>query len=355
MNLMSNVIERSQEYLLSLTEAIFPQNPKMHELKITMLGPRAVGKTSLLTAMYEQFANNAGTAGLQLIADDESAARLEERLIELKSLTDDFEPKGGVRSDDLVVESDLSQILRIFQFDLGLSGKPSSLKIQFCDYPGELHEQQEKFPERQKFIKKLLLDCAAVIIVVDTPALMEKRGKWHDEINRPLQMQHLFSQTYQDLVSPRLIIFAPVRCESYIQNGRGDELIQQIQKGYKGLLDFFKADAVRSQVAVVATPVQTIGTVVFSRIEEREGKPHFYFHKVAHDALYEPKDSEQPLRYLLSFLLKLHVTKRSKGFFGFLRQLFKQNEAFTQATQKLSQGCKSSDGFAVLQGQSLFR
>lgn len=39
----------------------------MHELTVTMLGPTGVGKTSLLTAMYEQFSTNIGKTKLMCI------------------------------------------------------------------------------------------------------------------------------------------------------------------------------------------------------------------------------------------------------------------------------------------------
>ena len=68
----------------------------MQELKITMLGASGVGKTTLLTAMYEQFETNIGNTNLQLTPDDESAAILQDRLIELKSLVDVFEARGRV-------------------------------------------------------------------------------------------------------------------------------------------------------------------------------------------------------------------------------------------------------------------
>ena len=44
----------------------------MQELQITMLGPTGVGKTTLLTAMYEQFERNIGSTDLQLTPDDDS-------------------------------------------------------------------------------------------------------------------------------------------------------------------------------------------------------------------------------------------------------------------------------------------
>jgi hypothetical protein len=65
----------------------------------------------------------------------------------------------------------------------------------------------------------------------------------------------------------------------------------------------------RDKVACVVTPVQTVGTVVFSRIEQRNNNPHFHFRKISHDAEYQPKDSDQPLLYILSFILKIRYEK----------------------------------------------
>lgn len=44
----------------------------MQELKITMLGPSGIGKTSLLTAMWDQFTDTIGLKTLQLIPDTDS-------------------------------------------------------------------------------------------------------------------------------------------------------------------------------------------------------------------------------------------------------------------------------------------
>jgi hypothetical protein len=70
------------------------------ELKITMLGHRGVGKTSILTAMYEQFESTIGETGLQLTPDAESSALLSKRLGELKALLNDFEAAGGLEGTE---------------------------------------------------------------------------------------------------------------------------------------------------------------------------------------------------------------------------------------------------------------
>ncbi len=319
----------------------------MHELTVTMLGPTGVGKTSLLTAMYEQFSTNIGKTDLQLTPDEESSALLQERLIQLKSLLDDFETKSGVVRGDRGEPEDL----RSFVFGLGRRGKAPSLQLRFRDYPGGYHLPRAT-PKQKQFIKDLLQECVSVLIAIDAPALMEQRGKWNELNNRPQQITDIFRTAYQDLESPRLVIFSPVRCEKYMQNERLSlELVQRIKEEYKGLFELFSSDSLLSNLVVVITPVQTVGSVVFSRIETKNGEPYFRFRKVGHDARYSPKDSEQPLRYLLRFLLKLHLTNnRNWGFLNFIRDVFRMDNHLVNAIRELSIGCKSSGGLEILQG-----
>ena len=75
----------------------------------------------------------------------------------------------------------------------------------------------------------------------------------------------------------------------------------------------------------------------------------FYYKKTAN--IYAPKDSEQPLRYLLKFLLKLHLQKRSlisKAIRSLLRRFF-GDSTFRIAVGNFTRQCKTSNGFAVIQ------
>ncbi len=313
------------------------------ELKIAMLGPRGVGKTSLLTAMYEQFEDTIGQTDLQLTPDEESNAILQERLGELKGLLDDFEATGGLEGDSEP---------RSFIFNLGKTGTKPSLRLHFQDFPGGWLSS-DATPDQRQFVKTLLEDSVAILIAIDTPALMEAKGRWHDLQNRPKQIKHLFASVYQEMKSPRLVIFAPVRCEKYMQNTKGAvTLLNKIKEGYADLLDLFRAETLNPWVTSVVTPVQTVGTVVFYKINMINNRPHFYFRKMNHEAEYEPQDSDQPLRYLLRFVLKLHLTQKSSGLLGFFRDKFGMNEHLKSAIIQSAQGCKTTTGFTVLQGQN---
>lgn len=324
----------------------------MQEIKVTMLGATGVGKTTLLTAVYEQFQSNIGETDLQLTADEESSAILQERLADLKTLLNDFEATGGIKGTEGEPDT-----IKSFNFDLGRKGEKPSLKLQFFDYPGGYHITKAS-PEKRKFVKDLIKECAAVLIVIDAPSIMEQSGIWHERINRPQQITDLFKAEYQNLDSPKLVILAPVKCEKYLQNEKSaQELLQKLKQEYDNLIDFFSCKNLQSKVAVVVTPVQTVGSVVFSRVERKNDTPCFFFRKISHDAKYSPKDSEQPLRYLLRFVLKMHLDQQAQswGIFGFIREWLGFDEYLKSAISKFASGCKKNEGFAVIQGESLLK
>ncbi|MDG2989898.1 hypothetical protein L3556_02960 [Candidatus Synechococcus calcipolaris G9] len=343
----------------------------MHELKITMLGASGVGKTTLLTSMYEQFINSVINQGIELdLQPDILTSRiLQDKLIELKNLTSQFSVKGGIQG----TEDD-----KIYKFRVGRKGEKPSLELKFCDYPGRYHTS-ENFDHHQ-FILKQLVDCVAVLLAIDSPALMERDGHWHDQFNRPQQIRDLFAEAYAGLDSPRLIIMAPVRCEKYMQTERSArDFVYRIKEKYSPLLNLFSSNSIDSNLAVVILPVQTVGGVIFSRIEMYDEFPVFKFRKASPSSEYAPKDSDQPLRYLMRFLLMLHLSQRKwkipnegisdnindyiRTLFNIdfninqiidgIRQVFKSDSHLTSAIDHYSQGCKSSGAFEIIQGHHL--
>jgi len=309
---------------------------KKQILKITMLGGRGVGKTSLLTAMYEQFDSTIGETNLQLIPDPKSSARLAQRLGQLKAILDDFEATGGLGGTEKPEP---------VNFELGKRGAATDVNIVFQDFPGGYIDGNN-----EDFIKQTMEESAAVLIAIDTPPLMESEGQWNDLINRPKQICDIFKRNYKDLKKNRLVLLVPVRCEKYLQNEQDAiQLRETLKEKYNELLKFFGSDNMQDKVACVITPVQTVGTVIFSRIQIKESNPYFYFRKIRHDAKYNPQDSDQPLRYVLSFLLKDYCQR--KGVFARLKRWMRLEKHLEEAAIKCSQKCKNIGGFAILQGE----
>jgi hypothetical protein len=303
-----------------------------------MLGPIGVGKTSLLAAMYDQFDNV--SRDLQLVADEESKARLDVRLKELKSLVNysSIKVRDGVSG---------TQGESSFQFEFGQTGVAPSLEINFRDYPGIWLEKDP----RKNQVKELIQESVAVLIPIDTPALMEKGGKYHEEFNQPTQLNDLFKTIYKDLDSPRLVILAPVKCEKYMKNP--PELFRKVREGYQKMLNQFASEKLLPKVAVVITPVQTVGSVVFSRVEELDNEPIFYYRKPQPSDPYQPKNTEVPLRYLLRFLLKLHLDNRRASIFTRILDSFGRNTGLRNAVSRFAE--PRTDEAEIVQGIELLK
>ncbi|NEP88218.1 MAG: hypothetical protein F6K18_16050 [Okeania sp. SIO2C2] len=322
----------------------------MNELKITLLGPSAVGKTSLLTSMYEQFKRISFQANLQLIPEAESHAILKKRLKELKSLTETFkvQPGAGIPG---------SSEVRSFIFDLAEQDKKPFLRLNFYDYPGG-YISDKASPNERKFVRELMNDAAAVVIAIDTPALMMSKGKFNEYVNKPKQITAMFKEAYQDIREPRLVIFAPVKCEMEMTKGEraAKQLLERIKKEYADLLNFLSSPPLNSQVAIAITPVQTLGCVICTTIEEPRNNylPTFGFRKISRNAEYNPVDNDQPLRYLLRFLLKMHHEERTPKFLQAVVSWIGLDAHIKNALTQFSKGCKNTAGFVVLQGRDLF-
>jgi GTPase SAR1 family protein len=313
-------------------------------LKVTMLGHSGVGKTSLLCAMYEQFDQIIGKTNLQLTPDDETKTILDQRLKQLKE---------SAQQNSIKIRGGLDQTTtpRTYNFDLGKTGSSPSIELKFQDYKGEDFLN----PEKRKNIEQFITESVAILIPIDCPALMENNSQWHEEFNQPKIIYDLFKSSFENLTSPKLVIFAPVKCEKYLRESNDEQkLITAVQEKYSNLLSFFRSDALVPYVAAVMTPVETLGSVDFSRIEEDENRqPIFYFRKPDPNRFYEPRNSDQPLRYLFRFLLKLHLQHRKMSFLESIFMLMDKDKTFINSIGEFSNGCKNNGAFTVFQGANL--
>lgn len=253
----------------------------MADLKITMLGPRGVGKTTLLTAMYDRFEATIGQTNLQLTPDSITGAHLTERLGELKTLLVNTKVTGGIEGTPKLDDPSAHPV---FKFGLGKKAKVPSLNLRFHDYPGGYIESSAS-PEQRGYVDNLVRDSHVVVIAIDAPPMMEKNGLYDETINRPSQIKVMFANAYQSLSSRRLVLFAPVKCEKYAATPDGaQKLTRRVRESYAQTFDFFNGEDLRSRVAAVITPVQTVGGVIFSQLQETDGGPRFLYRKTAFNA-----------------------------------------------------------------------
>lgn len=310
-------------------------------LRITMLGPRGVGKTSLLASMYNEFdAAVKNIGGLTLVPNTETSKILSERLAELKRQTEIF----SSAYNNIGVGISGTAVSREFLFELGLIAKPMEIKLIFRDFPGGFVISQPQT------VMDFIHEADVIVLAIDTPALMEQKGHWHETVNSPRQITDLIKRALQGLRETKLILLAPVKCETYLQSSKqANDMLAMVKDKYNPLLSFLKADGLPNQVAAAITPVQTLGTVRFDRIEKTDEGLKFYFRKISSQSTYAPMYVEEVLRYTLGFSIKKYLDDMS-----WFRRLFKFTRPFEDAIRKMAAERKeSNDGFQILQGKDL--
>jgi GTPase SAR1 family protein len=319
----------------------FDKAEQLPILKVTMLGPSGVGKTSLLAAMYDQF--DEISQDLQLRADEDTAPILDKRLQELKNMVGkSIEPGEGIRGT-------AGDEPMCYSFEFGETGVNPELEIQFQDYPGGWLEKTNQIEK----VRTLIGESAAILIPIDAAILMENNGEYHEKFNQPNKINDLLKKVYRNLDSPRLVILVPVKCEKYMQDNP-KQLFDRVKEGYKKVLNQLAGAKLAPKVAVIITPVQTVGNIVFSRIAKTsDDQVIFCYRKRGPNDPYQPRNTEIPLRFLLRFLLKLHLDKKRSSWLDFILDFLGQNDSLRNAVIRFSEG--RMDDVEIVQGHHLLK
>jgi len=279
----------------------------MNELRIVLVGPTRVGKTSILTAMYDimakevdSFPKEPNSDGWELQQDDPTRGRLNERRKELKKLATGngkIVQEMGIPGDAVVTD---------YKFEFTCKNEVQ-LAIHVTDVPGGLYVSPEKFPDYPT-AKKLIQEAHVFIIVVDAVALMERPaknkhgvGRWHELVNEP---DAIFNAYRADMrhAKDHSVLFVLAKAETYFEK-RQEEMLTALKAGYADLLGFMRTEGVKA----FACAVETVGAIRLHVIREENGVPVASFFR--HTNAYAPRNCELPLRYALKVLLRAAVTK----------------------------------------------
>ncbi|WP_214105682.1 hypothetical protein [Acrocarpospora catenulata] len=311
---------------------------------VTMLGAVGVGKTTLLASMYERFRWVIGNVDLSVMPDDHgTSVVLQAYINDLQRIT------NSVRATDgLAGTADMREYL----FQVGRKARPPLFGLRFTDYPGKYLISPDA-DGGGKF-DRAMRRADVIVVAIDTPALMERDGRYHEFVNAPgVVIDTIIRMT--EVATPRLILLAPLRCERWMGSASdARELADRVTRAYRPLLGQIGAGDARIRTACVLTPVQTVGSVVFTRLEEDStGHPIFHFKLRKAGLKYAPQDTDQLLRYTLRFLVNKYRRVGRGAFRTILEQVIGTDQALTSAIQEFSRDCKTSDGFAVLQDHPL--
>jgi hypothetical protein len=253
--------------------------------------------------------------------------------------------------------------IREYEFGVGRRGRKKAFTLRFTDYPGGYLRQEEEHAEHA--LLQCALDRADIVLIgVDTPAALVEGGKYHEEMNIPRLVADEVERMLQKDTS-RLIILVPLKCEYWVTSARGGQYVPSARNGeyvteriegkYRDLLDCIRSTEIRRRVGCVITPVQTIGSVRYSHLEEGPGGPVFHFRRTGTEPYYRPVDIDQPLRWALRFMInKYRIDLRNLTTTG-RQQINQTDAAFIDGLERFYSHSKSGGGFKVLQDHRFLR
>jgi GTPase SAR1 family protein len=316
-------------------------------INILMVGASGVGKTSTLTAMYDKFNKviNENIA-LQLIPDDSTSNKLNKKLIELKK---------QIATDLIRTRPTLAGTKDFDEFKFIIAKDEDSkqrVNLVFKDFPGGYLETE------RKTVKAWIKESDVIIIPIDTPSLIEKNSIYNEEANAPEKLYDIFKSIKGSFEEKnRLILFVPLKSEKYLDGNLyfTNSIRDLIEREFSNLISLFKSESLKDKTSLVITSIQTIGDIKFSMVEKDiQNRPVFVYKKKGFGSKYNPIDTEQPLKYILSFAIS-EVLKKRGTINQKISNMFNLDSDFIEALHEFSKDYKQDHNFVILQGEDLLK
>ena len=303
--------------------------PPRMQMSVCMLGARGVGKTSVITSMYNSQKQAVSGSNLFLAADAGTSMILNDKKNQLDYIFSGYHEEGSFMKE-AGIAGDSSESL--FKFTYGLNSERINIDLEIRDYPGEYLKKE---PE---IVSKYIEEANAVMIAIDTPCLMEVGGRYNDGKNQPeLVMNFLMNHLKNE--EEKLVLFIPLKCEKYFHEGTIDQVTKRVEEVYADLITFLRdrdgTNGFKKKICCAITPIQTLGDVEFDsfgqeEITARDGKVlpmQTYYKYISVNAKYNPQCCDQPLYYLLAFVSKqyqkLQEAEKVSGWLGKLKEALK--------------------------------
>lgn len=333
-------------------------------MKICMMGPRAVGKTTVLTAIFNESKKSFAGSNLVLHAAGDTGARLSKQSKKLNAIFAYLDMSVGEK-DRPESGLDATAYVSTFDFEFGIIGKEPRVDLQVKDFPGEYIQNK---PE---IVSGFIKESVAIIIAIDTPHLMEKSGKFNEVKNRVKEISDFMQTAIETTDSEKLVMLVPLKCEKYFNENRMPEVLERIKAEYSQMIDCFSKSG---KVACSVTPIKTLGDVEFDDFSyingdvrlDRDGTPANVSYRFSstpgNKPQYKPRFCAQPLYHVLSFVaVQYKRNKANRGFIDRLLQryseLFDSDEPlFNEVLQmEKSRLIKPEMGYVTLTGSEMFQ
>lgn len=339
-------------FLNNLKDMISSKIADVPTIKATMLGPRAVGKTSVMASIFSDSRDEIAGTKLYFRPQKDTASVLTSKKLQLMDV---IEKRKSVTDKPNAGAIEASNTVTSFDFEMGILGRDKSVNISITDFPGEYLNSQPKV------VSDFIAESHIVMIAIDTPYLMEENGCYNEEKNDVAKVVSFITE-HSESIKDKMILLVPLKCERYFHDKRISEVTSRVKNVYDKLLLFCG----ENNIACAITPIQTLGGVEFDNFVDNNNSfsnltklstYRFY----GDNPKYTPMFCVQPLYYLLTYVANCYEwgSAQNTGFFaklkGSLLSVLKDDVDFFHEIKKLSSKVITEEnGYSVVQYNIIF-
>lgn len=350
------------------------------DISVLMCAGRRVGKTAIMAAIQEIINNAQNTKGVlsagKVICSFSHSAQnnmdyLGEFVQKRKNAFNNWlspfyyadestqdKKDGGANS---TASSDACNYFSQISLQTAQGKNPKRvMNISFKDPRGEDFTK----PAMQQDAITWMQNSQIILMMIDMPRLMEldenfKQSGYHEEFNKPEEISNLLMQAWQGNKLPRMVLFVPVKCELYMAQGREEEMIERIQKGYGPLLKFLTNSKNSHLYTTAIVPCETMGGLEFRKFvpyrdnagQKNGGMRSVYAYRrdASGERYYQPRFCEQLVLYILRYIFGLSQLKQQqRGVLAFFNNLPSVTDLEFTAEQISNSMIRDTNGFRIL-------
>ena len=322
-------------------------------LKATMMGPRAVGKTSVMASIFSETRDSVAGTGLYFRPSPKTGADLTKKKLLLQSIIENRKTIQDIPQTG-AIEASSEEI--IFAFEMGRAGRAKTVDILIRDFPGEY------LTFKPDMVSQFISESNIIMVAIDTPYLMEENGRYNEDKNEVTQVTKFFRDN-SELIKDKMILLIPLKCERYFHDNRLKEMTQRVKIAYADLIAFCH----ETNIACVITPIQTLGFVEFDHfVDNTTGigtiSKLSLFCYYGQEPKFMPMFCTQPLFYLLTYVGNQYewMSKQSSNILSSMRNtlvsFLKDDDEFFHEIKKISKNIIHDQfGYEIVASNTIFK
>lgn len=326
--------ERTRQQLLiehSFMEKI-GKNIFLHEpIKISMVGSRGVGKTSLLASMYNQMVAKGDSVWPSTLDEGRTQKKMSTCISSLKRLasgkTIAVEMSGDGTSEKTEYVFETTTLVKTL-----FSTAQLILPFSFLDFPGGWFTE---IGDKRKIVDEDLTNSRISFLAVDAPAVMGE-DFIHDQFNAPLDVHALYARNAGLLSQKRhTVILVLMRAEKYVSEKSINILIRKTKERYADLSELLN----KKNIPFVGTYVETIGGIQFRHFRDEGDTVIPQFMNTGEG--FSPKRCDLPLRLgiylgIASIIEQIEEDMGKSGFWSkTLETIFRKKGGILEAYREI--------------------